>query len=236
MDSSSRRCHLGAMAMALPPGEPEAAPWRVAPFTELADLVLRPPGGSPGRPWIVAVDGRGASGKSTLAARFAAVSPTVALVHTDDIAWHHSFFGWADLMADGVLAPARRGEEVRFRPPAWDERDRPGGISVPAGTTLVVVEGVGAGRRELMPLLDAVVWVQSDFAAAERRGIARDIAGGDNGTAEETIAFWHEWMDQELPFQADQRPWERADAVVAGTPTQDHGPDDVEIGTAARPR
>jgi len=34
-----------------------------------------------------------------------------------------------------------------------------------------------------------VLWVQSDFAGAERRGIARDVAQGDNGDAEQSIAF-----------------------------------------------
>ena len=34
---------------------------------------------------------------------------------------------------------------------------------------LLIVEGAGAARRELMHLLDAVVWVQSDATEAERR-------------------------------------------------------------------
>jgi hypothetical protein len=88
----------------------------------------------------------------------------------------------------------------------------------PGGTDLLVVEGVGAGRRELSEFLDVVVWVQPDFVQAERRGIARDTASGVNGNEEGTIAFWHRWMDEELRFLAADRPWERTDVVVAGTP------------------
>ena len=44
------------------------------------------------------------------------------------------------------------------------------------------------------------------------RGITRD--GGDAAAS----AFWDEWMAQEFPFVADQRPWERADFIVTGTP------------------
>ena len=117
----------------------------------------------------MAVDGRGASGKSTLANRLCAAVPACTVVSTDDVAWYHSFFGWAELIATGVLEPARRGESVSYRPPAWQERGRAGAIEVPAGRQLLLVEGVGAGRRELTDLLDAVVWVQSDFAEAERR-------------------------------------------------------------------
>lgn len=105
---------------------------------------------------------------------------------------------------------------------------------MPAGLDLVLVEGVGAGRRELADLLDAVVWVQSDFAAAERRGIARDIASGANGDEARTVAFWHEWMTQELAFLDHQRPWERACVVVAGTPPLPHGLDDVVLAPPAR--
>src|SRR6476646_264266 len=40
-----------------------------------------------------------------------------AVVHTDDIAWWHSRFGWAGLLIDGILVPFHRGELVSFRPP-----------------------------------------------------------------------------------------------------------------------
>ena len=100
---------------------------------------------------------------------------------------------------------------------------------MPAGRELLIVEGVGAGRRELAELLDAVVWVQSDFELAERRGIARDLGEGVNGDEEETVAFWHEWMAEELVFLAQQRPWERACVVVAGTSRARIGPDQVRL-------
>lgn len=84
----------------------------------------------------------------------------------------------------------------QFPPPAWRERSREGAIEVPAGRQLVIVEGVGAARRELTALLDVVVRVQSDMVEAERRGIERD--GGDEAAA----SFWHLWMAEELPFMA----------------------------------
>ncbi len=205
------------MSMTLPVGEPAAGPWRAVPEGVLIALLLQAAGAPTGRPRVVAVDGRGASGKSTLAERLCRqVSPS-AIVHTDDIAWHEPYFAWGHLLADHVLRPLRRGEGVSFRPPAWAQHARDGTIEVPAGLDLVVVEGVGASQRELGDLIDATVWVQSDLAVAEERGIARDISQGVNGDAEETVAFWHEWMAQELRFLQAQRPWERACVVVAGT-------------------
>jgi len=203
--------------MSLPAGEPAAGPWRAAPLAEVLDVLEQVAGTPTGRPRVVAVDGRGASGKSTLAEQLHRAVPASTVVHTDDVAWHHSFFDWTDLLAREVLEPVRRGQAVSYRPPGWIAHERPGAVVVPAGLDLVVVEGVGAGRRELEGLLDAVVWVQSDFAEAERRGIARDIAEGVNGDVEESTAFWHEWMAEELAFVERQRPWERACLVVAGT-------------------
>ena len=216
------------MSHARSPGEPAVDAWRVEPVVELVRL-LEAAGPVQGRPRIVAVDGRGGSGKTTLATQLHAAVPRSAVVHTDDVAWHHSFFDWSELLACGVLEPLHRGEAVRYRPPGWQAKGRPGAIEVAAGLDLVIVEGVGAGRRELSYLLDALVWVQSDPAEAERRGVARDAAGGAHGDLEGASRFWHEWMAQEVPFLADQRPWQRADVVVRGTTTAAHDPGHVAL-------
>lgn len=206
------------MELTLVAGEPAADGWRAVDATELM-ATIRAVDEPLGRPRIVAVDGRSASGKSTLAHRLADAVPSSVVVHTDDLAWNEPFFTWGHLLRDGVLTPLRRGEAVRFRPPMWDEHGRDGMIQVPADASLVIVEGVGASQRAVAPLLDASMWVQSDFAEAERRGIERDVTSGVNGNREQAVAFWREWMSQELRFLDEDRPWERADVVVAGTPT-----------------
>ena len=209
---------MSAVTMALGEGEPAVARWRVVRLTELAGLVLDAAGTSTGRPPIVALDGRSSSGKTTLARRLEGAIPGAVTVHTDDIAWWHSCFGWAELLAYGVLEPLWRGQAVAYRPPAWEERDRPGAIEVASDASMVIVEGVGAGRRETAHLLDAVVWVQSDLGVIERRNAAR-VAAGE--TDADGVA---RWMQEEFPFVADQRPWERAFVVVGGTPELSHDP------------
>ncbi len=195
-----------------PPLEPSAAPWTARPFADVVADLLAVVGSPAGRPAILAVDGRSGGGKSTFAERVAAAAPGAVVVHTDDVAWWESFFGWDRLMASGVLEPARRGEPVRFRPPAWEAREREGAIEVPDGARLVIVEGDGSSRRSLTPLLDGAVWVQSDHPEARRRGIERD------GGTPEAADFWDEWDAEEIPFFEADRPWERADLVVCGTP------------------
>jgi hypothetical protein len=45
-----------------------------------------------------------------------------ALVHTDDVAWRHSFFGWSDLLIEGVLKPLLRLIGTDLRNPTIEER------------------------------------------------------------------------------------------------------------------
>jgi hypothetical protein len=194
----------------LPDGEPDCGPWRPVPVADLQAVL--------GRPRVLAVDGRSGSGKSTLAARVAATVSGAVVVHTDDVAWYHDFFDWADLLVDGVLVPWRAGCDVAYRPPPWDARGRGGAITVSSAAPLLVVEGVGAGRTAFAPFLDALIWVQTDRVVATRRGLDRD--GGD-------VDFWDEWEARERPFLAADRPWARADLVVSG---QDVRHELVEVG------
>jgi len=209
---------MPSMEMTLGEGEPAAGPWQVVALAEFVRMLCPRDGAPAGRPWVLAVDGRSGSGKTSLADRIGGAVPASTVVHTDDVAWNQAMFDWADILAAGILEPVHRGEPVRFRPSAWRERNRAGAIEVPGDRELVIVEGAGAARHELMHLIDAVVWVQSDMAEAERRGIERD------GSDAAAVSFWHLWMAEELPFMARQRPWTRADFIVAGTPHVSHDP------------
>src|SRR4029079_16547898 len=80
--------------------------WAMVPVSDMLGLVL--PRRSLTAPLLVGIDGRSRSGKSTLAALIARCIQEVVVVHTDDIAWHHSFFGWSDVLIEGVLRPLRR--------------------------------------------------------------------------------------------------------------------------------
>lgn len=204
--------------MSLEPDEAGVDEWRVVGFETLLDAIesrRRRTG-----PLIVAIDGRSASGKSTLAGRLAGALPDAAVVHTDDLAWHEPLFEWAHLLRDGILRPARDGGGVSFTPPVWRERGRQGAIEAPASTRTLVIEGVGAAHRSTADLIDLRIWVQSDRLLAEQRGLARDIAAGENGDPEASRAFWREWDKAECRYLAEDRPWERADLIVAGTPLQ----------------
>lgn len=211
--------------MRLHPGEVEADGWHV---TTLPDVLRRLQRASPdvtGRPRVIAIDGRGGAGKSTLAQELASMVPASAVVPTDDIAWNQAYFDWGQLLVDGVLAPLHRGEEVRYQPPAWLHHGRAGAISVPAGLDVVWVEGTGVIRRQLASWTDASVYVQGDLHEQERRLLARD---GDSAAVHEHVAAW---LGEELPFLLAEQPWLRATLVVDGTSAFVHDGVVVAAGT-----
>jgi uridine kinase len=192
--------------MPYPDIDPTGVQWRIRSYLDLWEELrahhrVR-------RPLVVGIDGHSGSGKTTLANGLAALDRGTAVVHTDDLAWHQSFFGWEDLLIDHLLTPVRESRlPIRYRPSAWVQRDRPGAITIADGTSAVLVEGVGAARRELRPWLDAVVWVHARAEVGRRRVIAKGV---------DTEDFIDDWMNQENDFLAEHRPWEIADVVVAG--------------------
>jgi len=217
--------------MRLHPGEAEATGWRVVRLTDVVRRLREAAPHVTGRPLLVAIDGRGGAGKSTLAARLRTTVPRSRVVHTDDVAWHHAYFAWGDLMAEHVLRPLHRGEAVEFRPPAWAERHRPGAIRVAAGADVVWIEGTGIIRAEFAPWLDASIWVQGDLDEQERRLVARD---GDTAAQRRHVAAW---LAEELPLMLREQPWRRASVVVAGTTELPHDPaTEIVIAVSPRPR
>jgi len=228
------------MALRLALEEPEAGPWRVELLSTVVNAVVRrgPGRSNSGRPAVLAIDGRSNSGKTTLAARIREMVPGSVVIHTDHIAWEHSRFGWADLLIDGILIPVHHGQAVSYRPPRWDEHGREGSIEVPVGCPLLIIEGDGAGRREVAHLIDTLIWVQADKREAGRRSVARAAnrpAADLANMAVDGAPFDEEgWMAEEIPFNAAQRTWERADIIVCGTPEIPYDPS-TEIVIAPPP-
>jgi uridine kinase len=213
--------------MRLHPGETAAVGWRVVPLLDAVRQLRDASSDVAGRPRVIAIDGRGGAGKTTLARRLREVVPGSVIVHTDDVAWNHACFDWGATLTENILQPLRRGEAVDFRPPAWVTHGRAGSISIPAGTGIVWVEGTGIIREELAPWLDASVWMQGDLAEQERRLVARD---GDSPQQLEHVA---NWMREEVPFMAREQPWARATMIIAGPAPIAHDPD-TELVVARR--
>ena len=192
--------------------------WEVLGIGELAQLLVEHAARGRRLVKLIALDGHSSSGKTTLSGRLARELAHSAVLHSDDIAWHHSLFDWRELLVEGILNPLQAGAPVSYRPPAWVERGRPGAITVPEGTQLLILEGVGVTRADLHDLFDVAVWVETDEPERLRRDDGRVAAG------EISREDYDGWMAVENPFLAADRPWLRADVMVAGHSPLPHDP------------
>ncbi|MFF7364687.1 uridine kinase [Streptomyces sp. NPDC008125] len=154
---------------------------------------------------LVAVDGHAGSGKSTLATRLAAALGGAPLLRLDDLATHEELFAWTGRLHEQVLLPLSRGERACYAPYDWTAR-RFGPERTLDPAPVVLIEGVGAGRRFLRPRLAALWWMELGREASWERGRRRD--GPALGT------FWDGWtVAEDEHFAADpSRPY--ADSLV----------------------
>ncbi|WP_171167324.1 uridine kinase [Streptomyces sp. I05A-00742] len=158
-------------------------------------LPALPPSLGPVR--LVAVDGHAGSGKTTFTERLAAtLGGGTPVLHLDDLATHEELFAWTERLREGILAPLARGESARYRAYDWTARRFAGAERVLPPAPVVLLEGVGAGRRALRPHLACLLWMELNRSDSWDRGQLRD------GT--DQAEFWAGWMRAERAhFTAD---------------------------------
>ncbi|MGW1273296.1 uridine kinase family protein [Streptomyces sp. NPDC002491] len=159
----------------------------------LASRLLRlPPSCGPVR--LIGVDGHAGSGKSTFAGRLAEALDDAPVLHLDDIASHDELFSWTGRLLSQVIEPFGRGESARYAPYDWHAHRFGRPRTLPAAP-VVLVEGVGAGRRVLRPYLACLLWMDMPPEESWARGRARD--------GEEQRAFWDGWVPAEARHFAE---------------------------------
>ncbi|MFD0581200.1 uridine kinase family protein [Dactylosporangium darangshiense] len=169
---------------------------------------------------IVAIDGAGGSGKTTVAAAVAALLDGATIVHGDDFyrpmpepererlsaeEGYWRYFDW-ERLRDEVLAPLHAGRPARYRSYDWETGDLGPWHEIAAGT-VVVVEGVYTARPELARYYGLTAYVDTPRETCLRR--VRDR--GENPP--EWIARWRAAEDHYIRTTAPQT---RADMVVRG--------------------
>ncbi|MCH0542215.1 hypothetical protein I3F58_22220 [Streptomyces sp. MUM 203J] len=154
---------------------------------------------------LVGVDGHAGSGKSTFAARLAETLGGAPVLHLDDIACHEELFAWTARLRAEVLGPLSRGEVAGYRPYDWTARRFGPPRRLPPAP-VVLVEGVGAGRRALRPHLARLLWMERAPEDSWRRGRNRD------GVAQ--AAFWEGWTVAETRHFARDPSFPHADTLI----------------------
>jgi len=123
---------------------------------------------------VLAIDGHGGSGKSTIAAAVARATGA-ALVHTDDFFLPQpaslsgqparprslgQYYDWRRIRAQ-ALEPLRASRSARFRCFDWSRGTGLGGVATVRPSDLILLEGVFSAAPELSDLVDRSVLVDT---------------------------------------------------------------------------
>ncbi|MFD7894996.1 uridine kinase [Streptomyces sp. NPDC059743] len=166
-----------------------------------AALRALPPSCGPVR--LIAVDGHAGSGKSTFTGRLATALGGAPVLRLDDLASHEELFAWTERLTERIIEPLRRGATARYEAYDWTLRRFIEPRELPADP-VVLIEGVGAGRRALRPYLARLLWMERAAEESWERGRRRDGPG--------LSVFWDGWTTAETRhFLADpSRPFANA--------------------------
>lgn len=154
---------------------------------------------------VIAIDGPGGAGKSSLA-HYLAHELDAPIVHTDDFAsWDNPLEWWPQLI-EKVLRPIAAGQSARYGPTSWGGPANPQVVIEPCN--FVLLEGVSASREAFRPFLAFSIWVETPRNVRLRRGLLRD--------GEQARADWDRWMAEEDAYVELEQPAARADLVLRG--------------------
>ena len=177
------------------------------PLLEIKQIISKSTSPEEMQTRIVAIDGCGGAGKSSLAAKLAALLDDCPLIHTDDFAsWDHPL-DWYPRMITQVLEPLRQNRPTRYQKFDWQKKQL-GEWETVEPCPVVLVEGVSASRVEFRPYLSFAIFVETDRELRLQRGLERD--------GEEALPLWQQWMAEEDEYLLRDRPEEYADVVISG--------------------
>lgn len=167
--------------------------------------------------FIIAIDGGGGAGKSTLArALKEKIGGNTTVVHADDFYQvaekrNNSIGGNWDLnrLEEQLLKPLSQNRKARYERYDWETDQLAESHTVPSGG-FVIVEGCYTMMKHLLPYYQFSIWVDSPQKIRLQRGIERDGEG--------MRSMWEDvWMPDEQAYIQEQNPAQSADLVISGT-------------------
>ena len=161
---------------------------------------------------LIAIDGVGGSGKTTLANNLQRNLSNCIIIQTDDL--YSPELHTSDILRikEQVILPLYNGKEARYQKYDWKtdslsdwQTIRPNGI--------IIIEGVFALDNRIIEYYDLKIWIEYPPELGFKRGVARDITGDGVDNSDKWI---RDWMPLEKQYINDQNPKSKADYVING--------------------
>lgn len=167
---------------------------------------------------IIAIDGGGGAGKSTLAERLQKALPNSAVIHIDDFykgPWDkrldhtnydvHPFFDWKRFESE-VIKPLKENREIVYHVYDWHKHIAEEVVSVPKNA-VIILEGGAVLQKDFADVYDLKIWLEADEAERLKRALARD--------GEHMRFLWEEdWLPVERNYIRIQNPAARSDIII----------------------
>jgi uridine kinase len=166
------------------------------------------------KPILIAIDGFGGSGKSTIANKLAELLGSAYVIPIDDFIVKERLL---ELSADEVLfdrkrleqevlIPARSGERIAYQRLEWVSNTLNEPIQVPV-IDYLIIEGISSTHPDSAKYFNYKIWIEAPIEVAKQRGQQRD-AGNEN---EE---HWDTWAANDQKYQEKHHPEQSADFVI----------------------
>lgn len=167
-----------------------------------------------GKPVVIAIDGFGGAGKSTLAKDLENELGLATIVEVDDFFLfgvksdaNKSNFDRARLK-EQVLRPLKQGKSASYQKSIDANNPLSKYYDVPQ-VDYVILEGVSSFHPDIAEFIDYKIWLDIPADAAKNRMIERDRALGD-----EHGDLWDHWTDSYQEYKDLHHPESAADLIV----------------------
>lgn len=157
---------------------------------------------------LIAIDGFGGSGKTTVAKQLKERFPEAVIVEMDD--FYSPTLKRADYLRvlNQVIKPIKSGQTANYQIYEWNN-DKYTDAKPIEPTGIIIIEGIFSLAKELIDNYDIKIWVDYPQQLGIERGIKRDGEGIRNMWVEE-------WSPKEKEYKDTQHPDKKADFIIDG--------------------
>lgn len=170
----------------------------------------------PTQPILIAIEGFGGSGKTTIANQLKTILGDAYVISIDDFiikekviattSWEKDGFD-RDRLEQQVLIPATTGQPIRYQQLIWQTNSLSDPIEVPT-VKYLIIEGISSYHPNIEKYYDYKIWIDTPMEIAKKRGHARE-------GSHENAQYWDLWADNDLKYKAKYHPEQRADFVIS---------------------
>lgn len=181
-------------------------------ITEVAQKIISAK--SAHRPTLIAIEGFGGSGKSTIANSLAEILGNAFIISIDDFivkekltesSWDSGVFDRVRLEQQ-VLAPIADNQSASYQKLIWQTNQLSELVAVP-NVDYLIIEGISSYHPDIEKYYNYKIWIDTPIDIANKRGHARDGSS-------ENAQYWELWSKNDLTYQQKYHPELVADFVI----------------------